>query len=170
MGMGSLMTVQLALQRCDIDPAKEAMLFDTWEAGGKFKTELNVPNYKVESGAVPSLLSTALEDFKYRDWHAFGSQLGKAMQQMAVATFPQEYEVDDTGKLRKIIIQATELGQIGATWNKGMAVAAALSVASVAFTVLGLLIGFRSRMAILSMTRVSTQQYDRQEFDLEAVE
>merc|ERR1719240_863848 len=165
-----MMYVQLALKRCDIDPAKEAMLFDTWEAGGKFKTDLNVPNYKVESGAVPSLLSSALEDYKYRDWHAFGSQLGKAMQQMAVATFPQEYEVDDTGKLRKIIIQATELGQTGAVWNKGMAVASVFGFASVVLTLLGLLAVFRSRMAILSVTRASAQQYDRQELDLEAVE
>merc|ERR1712232_669794 len=115
------------------------MGIDTWEAGGKFKTKLDVPDYKVESGAIPSLLSSALEDFKYRDWHAFGSQLGKAMQQMTVATFPQEYEVDDTGKLRKIIIKATELGQTGATWNEGMDVAV-FGFVSVVFGLLGLLV------------------------------
>merc|ERR1712190_78681 len=98
------------------------VLIDTWEAGGKFKTKLDVPDYKVESGAVPALLSSALEDFKYRDWHSFGSQLGKAMQQMAVVTFPQEYQIDDTGRLRKIIIEATELGQPGAAWKKSITV------------------------------------------------
>merc|ERR1712187_485795 len=163
--MTSMVDVQLAMRRCDIGPAQEAMLFDTWEAGGKFKTDLNMPDTKVRTGAVPSLLSSALEDFKYRDWHAFGSQLGKAMQQMAVATFPEEYEVDDTGKLRRIIIEARELGQTGATWNKSMTVATVFSLASVAFTVLGLLVVFRSRTAILSVTRVSTQEYNRQELD-----
>merc|ERR1712187_192079 len=76
--MSSFMDVQLALQRCDIDPAKEAMLIDTFESGGKFKTKLNMPDEKAHSASVP--------------------QLGKAMHQMIVVIFPQEYEIDDTGR------------------------------------------------------------------------
>merc|ERR1712146_767132 len=42
--MSSFMDVQLALQRCDINPAQEAMLIDTFESGGKFKAKLDVPD------------------------------------------------------------------------------------------------------------------------------
>merc|ERR1712187_950012 len=136
--MTSMVDVQLAMRRCDIGPAQEAMLFDTWEAGGKFKTELSMPDTKVRTGAVPSLLSSALEDFKYRDWHAFGSQLGKAMQQMAIVAFPQEYEVDDTGRLHKIVIEAREFGQSGAARNQGIATTACFGLAAFVFSILGL--------------------------------
>merc|ERR1712187_835578 len=168
--MTSMVDVQLAMRRCDIGPAQEAMLLDTWEAGGKFKTELNLPDTKARTGAVPSLLSSALEDFKYRDWHAFGSQLGKAMQQMAIVAFPQEYEVDDTGRLHKIVIEATEMGQGSYVWGKGFATATLFGFVSVVFLIVAALIVFRSRMAILSVTRASPDEYERKAFDIEAVE
>merc|ERR1712151_589083 len=170
--MTSMVDVQLAMRRCDIGPAQEAMLFDTWEAGGKFKTELNMPDTKARTGAVPSLLSSALEDFKYRDWHAFGSQLGKAMQQMAIVAFPQEYEIDDTGKLHKMIIQAREMGEgsYDYVWGKGLAAATLFCFVSVVFLIVAVLIVFRSRMAIRSVTRASSDEYERKALDLEAVE
>merc|ERR1712048_1023060 len=163
--MTSFMDVQLALQRCDIDPAKEAMLIDTFESGGKFKTKLSMPDGKAQTGSVPSLLTTALEDFKERNWHAFGSQLGKAMQEMVVVSFPQEYEIDDTGKLHKIVIEAAELGQSNTAWTKGDAIATLFGLVSVVFSGLVLLVAIRSRMCLMTMTRAATDDYD-----LEAVE
>merc|ERR1712217_297975 len=163
--MSSLMDVQLALRRCDISPTTEAMLIDTFESGGKFKAKLDVPDSQAHADAVPSLLSSALEDFKERNWHAFGSQLGKAVQQAVVVSFPQEYEVDDTGRLHKIVMEATELGQTSTPWKGGSAVAALFGLVSVLFSALVFLVAIRSRMSVLRMTRTSTQDYD-----LEAVE
>merc|ERR1712228_1011645 len=154
--MSSFMDVQLALQRCDISPAKEAMLIDTFESGGKLKAKIGVPDSKVNADAVPSLLSSALEDFKERNWHAFGSQLGKAVQQAVVVSFPQEYEVDDTGRLHKIVMEATELGQTNIAWKKCSAIAAL----PVLFSALVFLVAVRSRMSVLRMIHTSTQDYD----------
>merc|ERR1712187_583776 len=133
------MDVQLALRRCNIDAAKEAMLIDTFESGGKLKAKIDVADSVADAGAVPSLLSSALQDFKERNWHAFGSQLGKAVQQAVVVSFPQEYEVDDTGKLRKIVIEATELGQTSIIGKKNTAVTALFGLVSVVFSALSLL-------------------------------
>merc|ERR1711933_620002 len=123
----------------------------------------SMPDTKVRTGAVPSLLSSALEDFKYRDWHAFGSQLGKAMQQMAIVTFPQEYEVDDTGRLHRIIIETAEMGQSNHLWGKGLAIETLFGFVSVVFFIAAVFIAFRSR------TRASVHEYERETLDLEAV-
>merc|ERR1712151_255785 len=163
--MSPFMDVQLALQRCDISPTTEAMLIDTFESGGKFKAKLDVPDSQAHADAVPSLLSSALEDFKERNWHAFGSQLGKAVQQAVVVSFPEEYEVDDTGKLRKIVLEATELGQTSTAWKGGSAVAALFGLVSVLFSALVFLVAIRSRMSVLRMTRTSTQDYDLEAVD-----
>merc|ERR1712187_372629 len=125
-----------ALRRCGISPDKEAMLIDTFESGGKFKAKLDVPDSQVYANAVPSLLSSALEDFKERNWHEFGSQLGKAVQQAVIVSFPQEYEVDDTGKLRKIVIEATELGQTSILGKRSTAVAGLFGLVAVMLSAL----------------------------------
>merc|ERR1712048_1445241 len=161
--MSSLMDVQLALRRCGISPDKEAMLIDTFESGGKFKAKLDVPDSQVHADAVPSLLSSALEDFKDRNWHAFGSQLGKAVQQAVVVSFPQEYEVDDTGRLHKIVLEATDLGQASNALKKGTAIATLFGLVSVVFSALSLLVVIRSRMSLLAQTT-------NLDYDLEAVE
>merc|ERR1712151_327004 len=163
--LSSFMDVQLALKKCDISPTQEAMLLDTFESGGKFKAKLGMPDGKVQTGAVSSYLSTALEDFKERNWHAFGSQLGKAMQSMVVSSFPQEYEIDDTGRLRKIVIEAAEMGQSSTAWERGTTVAALFGLVSLVFSALALLVAIRSRMSLVTMTHAVTQDYD-----LEAVE
>merc|ERR1712146_532988 len=110
--MMSMMDVQMALTRCDIDPTEEAMLVDAFETG-KMKTKLNVPEgQQMQSGSgFASLLSSALEDLQDRRWHAFGSQIGDAMQDLVVVGFAEKYEVDDAGRLRKKILGASELGQ-----------------------------------------------------------
>jgi len=165
--MISLMDVQLALQRCNIDPTKEAMIIDTFESGGKLKAKIDVADSMVDAGAVPvqSLLSSALQDFKKKNWHDFGSQLGKAVQQAVVVSFPQEYEVDDTGKLRKIVIEATELGQASIIGKKSTAVAALFGLVAIMLSALALLVTVRSRTSVLAVMRTSTEDYD-----LEAVE
>merc|ERR1712187_522520 len=163
--MSSFMDVQLALQRCDINPAKEAMLIDTFESGGKFKAKLDVADTHVQADAVPSLLSSALEDFKDRNWHAFGAQLGRAMQQAVVVSFPQEYEVDNTGRLHKIVLEATDLGQASNVLKKGTAIAALFGLVSVVFMASALLMTIRSRISFFAMTSASNQDYD-----LEAIE
>merc|ERR1712217_169253 len=163
--MSSLMDVQLALRRCGISPDKEAMLIDTFESGGKFKAKLDVPDSQVHADAVPALLSSALEDFKDRNWHAFGSQLGKAVQQAVVVSFPQEYEVDDTGRLHKIVLEATELGQASNVLKKGTAIATLFGLVSVVSFASALLMTIRSRISFFAMTSSSNQDYD-----LEAIE
>merc|ERR1712176_1346346 len=72
---------------------------------------------KVKSANVPSLLSSALEDFRNRDWYAFGKQLGAAMQDLAVVTFDQKYEVDVAGS-----------GQLASHQSLGVVAVGAVSV------------------------------------------
>merc|ERR1712151_1235430 len=59
--MMSMMHVQMAMQRCKITPEMEALLIDSMEAG-KLHAQLKVPD--VKKGGVPSLLASALDDFK----------------------------------------------------------------------------------------------------------
>merc|ERR1712048_1083832 len=137
-----------------------AMLFDTFESGGKFKAKLGMPDGQVQTGAAPSHLSTALDDFKERNWHAFGTQLGKAMQSMVVSSFPQEYEIDDTGRLRKLVIEAAEMGQSSTAWKKGTTIAALFGLVSLVFSAFALLVAFRSRRSMTTMARLPTQDSD----------
>merc|ERR1712125_143322 len=76
------------------------MLVDSFEAG-KLHANLKMPGGKVNSGSVPALLASALEDFRDRQWYAFGNQLGAAMQDMLVVTFDQKYDFDAFGGLRQ---------------------------------------------------------------------
>merc|ERR1712187_805653 len=153
-----------ALRRCGISPTTEAMVIDTFESGGKFKAKLDVPDSQVHADAVPALLSSALEDFKDRNWHAFGSQLGKAVQQAVVVSFPKEYEVDDTGRLHKIVIEATEL-ETSTAWKKDTSISALFGLVSVVFSFFAFFVAVRSQKSLLAMASTSSQDYD-----LEAVE
>merc|ERR1712187_490966 len=71
---------------------------------------LRVPTNQVHGDGMPSLIASAMEDYKDKQWYAFGTQLGAAMQELVVTTFPTKYEVDDLGKLKRIY-DASDLGQ-----------------------------------------------------------
>jgi len=55
-------------------------------------------------------------------------------------------------------------------WGKGLAVATLFCFVSVVFLIVAVLIVFRSRMAIRSVARASSDEYERKILDLEAVE
>merc|ERR1711933_477216 len=90
--MVSMMDVQMAMGRCKITPVMEATLIDSIEAG-KLHAKLKMPEGNMKSGSVPSLLASALKDFRDQQWYAFGNQLGAAIQDLAVVTFNQKYLV-----------------------------------------------------------------------------
>merc|ERR1712048_1462158 len=92
----SMMDLQMAMTKCKITPEMEAVLIDSMEAG-KLHANLKMPEGKFKSPNVPSLLASALEDFRDKQWYAFGKQLGAAMQDLAVVTFDQKFEVDTAG-------------------------------------------------------------------------
>merc|ERR1712048_1192436 len=106
--MMSMMDVQMAMQRCEITPAMEAILIDSMEAG-KLHAQLKMPD--VNKGGVPSLLASALDDYKHEQWYAFGNQLGAAMQDMLVVTLDQKYEVDHAGSLHQRLQLTTRQSQ-----------------------------------------------------------
>merc|ERR1719356_1084017 len=89
----------------------EAILIDSIEAG-KLHANLKMPEGQTGSGGVPSLLGSALEDFKDGSWYAFGNQLGAAMQDMLVVTLDQKYEVDAAGKLRQRLTSHQSLSAV----------------------------------------------------------
>jgi len=170
--MKSMMDVQMALTRCNIDPTEEAMLIDAI-ATGKLQTRLNVPDeQQFHSAGFASLLSSALEDMQDRRWHAFGSQIGEAMQDLAVVGFSEKYEVDVTGRLRKKILGASELGQTNMP-KPGLVLPGLFGAVSVGFLLFVTLVGLRSRQSIDAMWRRSSSsapEFDRLHgSDLEAV-
>merc|ERR1712003_105856 len=114
--------VQMAMTRCKITPEMEAILIDSMEAG-KLHAELKMPEGKFNKGGVPSLLQSALEDFRDRQWYAFGNQLGAAMQDMLVVSFDQKYEVDVFGNLRR---RFPAVGQVAKRQPLGAIVAGAV--------------------------------------------
>merc|ERR1712014_427592 len=61
--MVSMMDLQMAMTRCKITPEMEAVLIDSMEAG-KLHANLKMPEGKLKSPTVPSLLASALEDFR----------------------------------------------------------------------------------------------------------
>jgi len=133
--MMSMMDVQLALTRCNIGPAQEAMIIDSMESGKDIHTKFTVPeSSKTQGDSVSTQFSTALEEFQEGHYYAFGSQLGAALQDMVVIRFSQKYEVDDAGRLRKRILGASAVGHFGISTDRGspgLAVAVFLFVASV---------------------------------------
>merc|ERR1712151_1485107 len=96
--MVSMGDVQMAMTRCKITPEMEATLIDSMEAG-KLHASLKMPQGKLKSGTVPSLLASALDDFRDRQWYAFGNQLGAAIQDLAVVTLDQKYMIEGTGAM-----------------------------------------------------------------------
>merc|ERR1712048_217338 len=86
------------------------MIIDSLQTGGDLETKLRVPTDKTHGGELPSLFASALEDYKDGQWYAFGTQLGAAMQELVVTTFPAKYEVDDFGSLKRVL-GASEVGQ-----------------------------------------------------------
>merc|ERR1712151_139609 len=90
-----------AMTRCKISPEMEAVLVDSIEAG-KLHAKLKMPDGEFNNGGVPSLLASALEDFKDRQWYAFGNQLGAAMQDLLIVSFDQKYTMEDTAALQDL--------------------------------------------------------------------
>jgi len=160
--MTSMMDVQLAMTRCKISPAMEAVLLDSIKAG-KLHASLETPEGKFNNGDVPSLLASALEDFKDRQWYAFGSQLGVAMQDMLVVTFDQKYEADAVGNLRQ---RLPDMGRLANRRSLGVLALGAVSVGFLAMFALA-----RSRRAVVA--GVNFDRLDRApvllESDLEAI-
>jgi len=165
--MMSMMDVQLALTRCNIGPAQEAMLIDAFESGGKIHTELSVPNQKVDASGVSSLLASALEDYKDERWFDFGAQLGSALQDMAVVGFPQKYEVDSVGRLRKKILGASELGNISSLQQPGSPLFVLSGAVTIGFFVL---LALRTRSVITALWLGSSPHVYMLPSDTEAIE
>merc|ERR1712084_68735 len=123
--MVSMMDVQMAMKRCKLTPEMEATLIDAMEAG-KLHANLNMPEGKFKGGSVPSLLASALEDFRDRQWYAFGNQLGAAMQDLAVVTFDQKYMMAETAALQNL--NAAGSDQSASRQSQGVVALGALSV------------------------------------------
>jgi hypothetical protein len=162
--MFAMMDVQLALTRCNISPEQEAMLVDAAQSGS-LHTKLAIPQATLDEGGVSELLASALTDYKTGNWYAFGTQLGKAMQSMMVEAFPEEYEVDSTGKLRKQIMAASELSRMGVMQTRSSAALVAfvlLGVSSLLLTALILRVRRRSQYSLPSNEEC--------QYDVEAIE
>jgi len=113
--MLSMMDLQVALTRCNIGAAQEAMLIDAIESGTKIHSKLELADSHSTASGVTSILTSALEDFRDQHWYEFGKQLGKSMQDMVVVTFAQKYEVDNVGQLRLKLLGASEVHSIFAS-------------------------------------------------------
>jgi len=169
--MMSMMDVQLALKRCNVGPAQEAMLIDAWEEGDRhLKTKLRVPHENVQTSSVTQLLSSAMEDYKNRQYYTFGKELGKALQDMVVVTFPMKYDTDELGRLRNKILGASEVGD-STTQNIHGPMLGIFRVASVGFMLFVSLLAMRSRQTISQILRgsISAGLSNAQQSDLEVL-
>jgi len=165
--MMSMMHVQMAMTRCKITPEMEAILIDSMEAG-KLHANLKMPDGKFNKGGVPSLLQSALEDFRDRQWYAFGNQLGAAMQDMLVVTFDQKYDFDAFGGLRQ---RLPDLAEATSRRSLGAVVVGAVSIGFLAMFAFAVVRGRRSASSTLG-----AKEFDRWdsapvllESDLEAI-
>jgi len=133
--------------------------------------KLSVPNENVKTASVAKLLSSAMEDYKDQQYYEFGKQLGKALQDMVVVTFPLKYEVDESGKLRNTILGASEV-DISSTQHIHSPVFYIFVVASTSLMLMASLIILRSRQTIQKMIQGSSSVVliEDQWSDLEAVE
>merc|ERR1712187_529883 len=147
--MMSMMHVQMAMTRCKITPEMEAILIDSMEAG-KLHANLKMPEGKFNEGGVPSVLQSALEDFRDRQWYAFGNQLGAAMQDLLVVTFDQKYDFDAFGGLRQRI---PDLEQAASRRTLGAVVVGAVSI------------GFLAMFAVVRSRRAARSISGSREFD-----
>lgn len=115
--------MQLALTRCGIGPLQETVLIDALESGS-LHTQLGMPDQKVTSEGISKMVAVAIKDFEGENWFDFGAQLGKVLQDMLVATFPQKYEVDLTGQLKNSLVNKAQFGDadfarrqaVGSSW------------------------------------------------------
>merc|ERR1712151_1331739 len=100
-------------------------MIDSMEAG-KLHANLKMPEGKFKGGSVPSLLASALDDFRDKQWYAFGNQLGAAMQDLAVVTFDQKYMMAETAALQNL--NAAGSDQSASRQSQGVVALGALSV------------------------------------------
>merc|ERR1712228_898697 len=140
MGMVSMMDVQMAMTRCKLTPEMEATLIDSMEAG-KLHANLKMPEGKFKGGSFPSLLASALDDFRDKQWYAFGNQLGAAMQDLAVVTFDQKYMMEELAALQ-------DLDTDGNDQHAGRRSLAHLALVALSFGLLAMLAVMRGRRAV----------------------
>jgi len=167
--MLSMMDLQVALTRCNIGPAQEAMLIDAIESGTKIHSNLELADSHATTSGVTSILTSALEDFRDKHWYEFGKQLGKSMQDMVMVTFAQKYEVDDVGRLRLKLLGASEVHSISASRKRSVGAAELCGAAVLSIMVVTALATVRRRHQTRSMNLLECED-DESAVDLEAVE
>merc|ERR1712187_282430 len=101
-------------------------------------------------GGVPALLQSALEDFRDRQWYAFGNQIGAAMQDLLVVTFDQKYDFDAFGGLRQ---RLPDLEHATSRRSLGAVMVGAVSV------------GFLAMFAVVRTRRAASSRLGAMEFD-----
>jgi len=166
--MLSMMDLQVALTRCNVGPAQEAMLIDAIESGTKIHSKLQLANSHTTGSGVASLLTSALEDFRDKHWYEFGDQLGKAMQDMVVVTFAQKYEVDDVGRLRSKLLGASEIHSVHPE-HSSFGAAELVGAGILCVMVVAALVTLRRRQHVRSVNLLQCEADESAE-DLEAIE
>jgi len=104
----SMFNLQLALQQCGISPQQEAFLIDAL-GSGHLHAKVIVPQMRVKGDEISAAAARAIQDWEHQQWYDFGTELGGLLREIVLITFPQKYSVDESGKLRRQILGASEL-------------------------------------------------------------
>merc|ERR1712242_583342 len=100
-----------ALEKCDIGVDREALLLDSLLFGdSQFHTSLDLPGKKLQQDQFRDEMAKLLRDWRAERWSAVGAQMGDILRGAVLDAFPQKYAVDESGRLRRQVLGASELG------------------------------------------------------------
>jgi len=103
----STSSLQTALEKCDISREREALIVDSLFYGSQFETRLDLPESRMQEKKITEEMVKAIQDWRAERWAPLGERLGGMLRSTLVVVFPQEYAIDESGELRRQVLNAS---------------------------------------------------------------
>lgn len=100
----AMMSIPAALKRCNIDDETRDMLSDAVKSLQWARFKFDFPREKFNEKEVQDLLARAVQSWTRWRFEDFGDDVGQLLRAMVLLVYPQKYEVDKVGHLRRTLI------------------------------------------------------------------
>eukprot|EP00446_Apocalathium_sp_SHHI-4_P064860 CAMPEP_0177524032 /NCGR_PEP_ID=MMETSP0369-20130122/49734_1 /TAXON_ID=447022 ORGANISM="Scrippsiella hangoei-like, Strain SHHI-4" /NCGR_SAMPLE_ID=MMETSP0369 /ASSEMBLY_ACC=CAM_ASM_000364 /LENGTH=353 /DNA_ID=CAMNT_0019003963 /DNA_START=13 /DNA_END=1074 /DNA_ORIENTATION=+ len=158
----TMMEMPSAMGKCGISSEQQSMIMDAVKSMGTgVNTKVQLPGATVTRDQMTTDFASVMREWSAGHWFATGGQLGKLMQESAVAFYPQKYSIDANGFLHNQL-----LPQVGAQGGLG-----ALMVMPAALMMVAALMVVKNRRLLTGSTSPSgSARYGSREIEASDLE